>query len=122
MDDECQAAEILTSIMTSNSNVGRYDEPNIIQSDSMDGHVDPVSCQLMQVEEFDEDDMIDTQEDRDETSGEGLHRWEGRTNYFHQQSPPAPRSMAPTEQVRRPQPYRLQLFPMPSASYSYDDE
>ena len=98
----------------------------LIQSDSMDGHVDPVSCQLlMQVDEFDEDRNV---EGRDEVSRQ-QHQAGANTMAFYKQqhqpqdqSPPAPRGLAPSEAVQRPQPHRLQLFPMPSQSYSYEEE
>ncbi|GKY91077.1 hypothetical protein MPSEU_000080500 [Mayamaea pseudoterrestris] len=138
LDDESQAAEILTNMhaMTPNSRIvpqhsmEEYAAVNLVQSDSMDGHVDPVSCQLMQVDEFDDEMDNDADhngfEGRDETSGQGSSSSEtfhyASSRHYQDQSPPAPRRLTPSEMVQRPQPHRLQLFAMPSASYSYDEE
>jgi hypothetical protein len=107
-----------------------YEEPSLIQSDSMDGHVDPVSCQLMR----EDDDGLMDQEQRLLHSQSHPYASCHDTvlpmqSYHHHynsrqtsSSPVVPRiysrtAMLPLSTLQRPQAHRLQLFAMPSRSY-----
>lgn len=130
-----------------NDNNNNDNEPNLIQTDSMDGHVDPVSCQLLLQQDFDDDDdewlLLDDQQQQLPSSqlqqpspspyycasGRMTQTLDMQTNFYKQRqqqqqqdheqpSPPAPRSHAPVHnRVQRPQAQRLQLFAVPTRSY-----